>query len=161
MGQNREAAGVAVTIPECMNPFVVNINGVEYSYPAGTEQVVPEEVAEVIEQHMDAVPKPDGDAGIAIGGGMVVHITAVATMEVEAGPQYAADKTYDEIMGAIHSGSNVIAILQNPEGFDVFLVTYFTSEFVSFSTFYLDPYGNFGSVMIGANGHVEIRGMGA
>ena len=40
-----------VKIPECMNPFHVIVNGVEYSYPAGTEQEVPDEVAVVIEAH--------------------------------------------------------------------------------------------------------------
>ena len=41
-----------VTIPECMRPnFVCEINGRQYSYPAGTTQEVPDEVAEVIENH--------------------------------------------------------------------------------------------------------------
>lgn len=41
-----------VQIPECMNPFEVIVNNNRYSYPAGTEQTVPKEVAEVIEVHM-------------------------------------------------------------------------------------------------------------
>ena len=40
-----------VKIPECMNPFYVEVNGHKYSYPAGTTQEVPEEVAAVIEAH--------------------------------------------------------------------------------------------------------------
>ena len=40
-----------VKIPECMNPFYVEVNGHKYSYPAGTTQEVPEEVAVVIEAH--------------------------------------------------------------------------------------------------------------
>ena len=40
-----------VMIPESMNPFRVIINGVEYSYPSGTEQNVPNDVAAVIENH--------------------------------------------------------------------------------------------------------------
>ena len=40
-----------VKIPESMNPFSVIINGVEYSYPAGTEQKVANDVAAAIEHH--------------------------------------------------------------------------------------------------------------
>lgn len=41
-----------VKIPECMNPFEVIVNNNRYRYPGGTEQEVPDEVAEVIEVHM-------------------------------------------------------------------------------------------------------------
>ena len=41
-----------VKIPECMNPFEVIVNNQRYRYPGGTEQEVPDEVAEVIEVHM-------------------------------------------------------------------------------------------------------------
>lgn len=41
-----------VKIPECMNPFEVIVNNQRYKYPGGTEQEVPDEVAEVIEVHM-------------------------------------------------------------------------------------------------------------
>lgn len=40
-----------VKIPDCSNPFVVYINGKKYSYPSGTMQEVPDEVAVIIEQH--------------------------------------------------------------------------------------------------------------
>ena len=40
-----------VIIPECMNPFEVMIDGKYYSYPAGTTQEVPDDVAAVIESH--------------------------------------------------------------------------------------------------------------
>jgi hypothetical protein len=40
-----------VMIPTCMSPFVVHVNGKKYTYQAGTEQEVPDEVAIVIEQH--------------------------------------------------------------------------------------------------------------
>lgn len=42
-----------VKIPECMNPFDVWVNGAKYSYPAGTEQEVPDNVADVIEHHIE------------------------------------------------------------------------------------------------------------
>lgn len=57
-----------VTIPTCANPFVVIINGRKYTYPAGETMEVPDEVAEVIERHEEAHPKPD-PAPEAPGGG--------------------------------------------------------------------------------------------
>lgn len=61
---------VKVTIPDCMKPdFVCEINFVPYSYPAGTEQTVPEEVAAVIENHMQHQPKPaNGDVDYVVPG---------------------------------------------------------------------------------------------
>ena len=47
-----------VTIPNCMNPFVVMANGVKYTYPAGSTQEVPDEVAVVIEAHINAHNNP-------------------------------------------------------------------------------------------------------
>lgn len=50
-----------VTIPTCANPFVVIVNGIKYTYPAGATVSVPDDVAAVIEQHDEAHnnPKPD------------------------------------------------------------------------------------------------------
>jgi hypothetical protein len=59
-------AGIAlkkVMIPTSMDPFVVEVNGWKYEYPAGTEQEVPEEVAAVIENIEGNTPKPDPRAG--------------------------------------------------------------------------------------------------
>ena len=58
-----------VKIPECMNPFEVFINGKHYSYPAGTTQEVPDDVAAVIEAHEQVheeqtAPPPPTDGGI-------------------------------------------------------------------------------------------------
>lgn len=47
-----------VTIPTCANPFVVIVNGIKYTYPAGETVEVPDDVAEVIEQHEEAKPEP-------------------------------------------------------------------------------------------------------
>lgn len=69
-----------VKIPGCMSPFVVYINGKKYTYTAGTEQEVPDEVAVVIEQHeayheeKAKIEKGDGNQG---GGGYTtckVHV---------------------------------------------------------------------------------------
>ena len=53
-----------VKIPDSSNPFVVKINNDEYSYPAGTTQSVPDEVASVIAAHNSAQPIPDKSAGL-------------------------------------------------------------------------------------------------
>lgn len=47
-----------VTIPTCANPFVVIVNGIKYTYPAGATVEVPDDVAEVIEQHEEAKTEP-------------------------------------------------------------------------------------------------------
>lgn len=52
-----------VTIPKDRNPFVVIVNGVKHSYPAGVTTEVPDEVADVIEKYVGAKPKPDPNAG--------------------------------------------------------------------------------------------------
>jgi hypothetical protein len=59
-----------VTIPNCRNPYVVIVNNKEYSYTAGETVEVPDEVAEVIEQHIDAqhTAKPQA-SGSSSGGG--------------------------------------------------------------------------------------------
>lgn len=49
-----------VIIPSSSNPFVVDINGKKYTYQAGTEQEVPDEVAVIIEayyEHHTAKPE--------------------------------------------------------------------------------------------------------
>lgn len=56
-----------VTIPKDRNPFVVIVNGVKHSYPAGVTTEVPDEVADVIEKYVGAKPKPDPNAGINFG----------------------------------------------------------------------------------------------
>ncbi len=45
-----------IQIPTTSNPFIVNINNHAYSYAAGEIVEVPDDVAEVIECHMDAQP---------------------------------------------------------------------------------------------------------
>lgn len=52
-----------VTIPKSMNPYVVTINNSTSSYPAGKTVEVPDEVAEVIEDALELVPKPKKHSG--------------------------------------------------------------------------------------------------
>lgn len=76
-----------VKIPECMSPFEVTVNNHHYRYPAGTEQEVPDEVAEVIEVHMKnhaemtAPPYVPGGGG----GGATCHLKVVASNYDEYG----------------------------------------------------------------------------
>jgi len=45
------------------NPYVVELNGVRYSYPAGTEQTVPDAVAAIIANDITLRPQEDPNAG--------------------------------------------------------------------------------------------------
>lgn len=63
-----------VTIPSCMNPFEVTINNHTYSFKSGESVELPDEVAEVINHHVDSVPKPlekeeEVPGGSSSGGG--------------------------------------------------------------------------------------------
>ena len=52
-----------VLIPTNMNPWTCEINGMKFSYKAGTEQTVPDEVAELIEAYNESLPKEAKEAG--------------------------------------------------------------------------------------------------
>lgn len=52
-----------VIIPSNMNPWTCEINGMKFSYKAGTEQTVPDEVAELIEAYNESLPKEAKEAG--------------------------------------------------------------------------------------------------
>lgn len=68
-----------VKIPECMNPFDVWVNGAKYSYPAGTEQEVPDNVADVIEHHIEQ--KKAEPAGVnACNADLVISFATKATV---------------------------------------------------------------------------------
>lgn len=59
-----------VLIPNETDPFVVNINNVKYSYPAGTEQTVPDDVAAVINNYWATQPHP----AKAVDGGVFPYV---------------------------------------------------------------------------------------
>lgn len=48
-----------ITIPSCRSPFTVDVNGEIYSYPAGETVEVPDEVAEIINRHIDMQPEAE------------------------------------------------------------------------------------------------------
>jgi len=95
-----------VTIPTCANPFVVIVNGIKYTYPAGATMEVPDDVAEVIEQHEEAKTEPapvqppySGDDILAAanaytdkkvaegggGGGFTLPVVELETVPTEEG----------------------------------------------------------------------------
>lgn len=77
-----------VMIPTCESPFNVFVNGEKYTYPSGTEQEVPDEVAIVIEQynayHEEKAKVESGEAnqgGGGTGGGAVGNCKLKLTVE--------------------------------------------------------------------------------
>ena len=52
-----------VRIPTNANPFVITINGAIYSYPAGTVQSVPDNIAAIISQYNDSIPQEAEEQG--------------------------------------------------------------------------------------------------
>lgn len=101
---------VTIKIPEVMNPFLVVVNGKEYSYPAGQEVAVPEEVAEVIQNYQEQLPKPDPISGAGGGaGGMVTLYNEWPYLNKSAdfGEENRASKA--EIFSYVENGGFVIA----------------------------------------------------
>ena len=60
-----------VLIPTETDPFVVDINNIKYSYPAGTEQTVPDDVAAVINNYWATQPHP----AKAVDGGVFPYVS--------------------------------------------------------------------------------------
>ncbi len=117
---------VEVKIPENMSPFVVIVNGVEYSYPAGTTQMVPEEVAEVIGQHVEAMPKPMAPSGGGGGAGaFIVHL-----IYVDDGPT-TVDKTFAEISQAVKSGMDVRLVYEEEDYVSISYLVNWEADFMA------------------------------
>lgn len=66
-----------IVIPHCQNPFEVIINGKRYVYESGKEIEVSDEVAEVIQFHVDSKPRPKpadgGSEEDSSGGGAKLY----------------------------------------------------------------------------------------
>lgn len=60
-----------VIIPSESDPFVVRVNNTTYSYPAGTEQIVPDDVAAVIDNYWKLQPTPVK----AVDGGVFPYVS--------------------------------------------------------------------------------------
>lgn len=104
-----------VMIPTSMDPFVVEVNGRKYEYPAGTEQEVPEEVAAVIENIEQMTPRPDGGSGGSGGAGagmMMVNITPNEDYSA-----FYSDKTVHEILESTKAGMIVKAVMAEQDSY--------------------------------------------
>lgn len=105
-----------VQIPVCDSPFIVYVNGVKYIYPSGTEQEVPDDVADVIEQHdeyhkeKDRIDKEgDGSQGGGSGGGAVGKCKLRVTVDNDGDVMpYGKTVLFDDKTTTIHFENMVI-----------------------------------------------------
>jgi hypothetical protein len=125
-----------VMIPTSMDPFVVEVNGLKYEYPAGTEQDVPEEVAAVIDNIEQMTPRPDGGSGGAGAGMMVVNITSNEDYSA-----FYSDKTVHEILEATKAGMIVKAVAAEQDGYYIGDLAYVDTEMAQFSGIAAYPNG--------------------
>ena len=139
-----------VTIPTCANPFVVIVNGMKYTYPAGETVEVPDDVAAVIEQHHDAHnnPKPEpvvppftpatGESG---GGGLpVVELTTV-TFAGQFVP--LNDEESAALSAAYDSGMPVVIKVQMDIGGELLPITAaFTRTEISGARSFMTTFGS-------------------
>ena len=107
-----------IKIPTWRNPYEVEINGVRYSYEAGTEQVVNDGVAAVIQQDIDAhtntaapqlvqprwgkVVGQDGEYVLIPSEYIPILVVAMKYSRSSGGKEYyTCDTSYDEIAAAV------------------------------------------------------------
>lgn len=91
-------------IPNTRNPWVATVNGKTYTYEAGTEQEVPEEIAHLIDQEMEHLkPKHPQQSG---GGGMLVTVTR------NDDGTFTPDKTFQEAINAVAAGVDMRFVIQ-------------------------------------------------
>lgn len=130
-----------VQIPTCMSPFIVDVNGKRYIYPAGTEQEVPDEVAIIIENHnkgheaKHAPTVPPFESGLAIQSATVGQTLVVE--EVDANGKITKCK-----------GAEYQEKICDSEWVEVAPLTEFTPEYNS----------TFGAPMAGLNDFEMIAG---
>lgn len=85
-----------VTIPNCSNPFVVIVNGVEYSYPAGQTVEVPDFIAAVIENHVNSHPQPaPPEPGVPSGPSVQPDFNQTDDTQ----PDFIKNKTHGYVLG--------------------------------------------------------------
>lgn len=100
-----------VTIPTCANPFVVIVNGIKYTYPAGETVEVPDDVAAVIEQHHDAhnnpAPAPVVPPFVPSEGVPIVELTSKLDRTGTTLTETEGEKLTAAVMHAIKRGTLV------------------------------------------------------
>lgn len=118
-----------VIIPHTADPWICYVNGVRYSYAAGTEQTVPDEVASIIEQakgyppEAKAVeqpwnpdipePEPELPAVSAADNGKFLGVVAGAWGKVAGLPVLTTAPTADVTDGVLH----VVHLAAEPDNY--------------------------------------------
>lgn len=123
-------------IPDNMNPWTCEVNGVKYVYEAGTEQDVPEEVAHIIDAYWKSMEPVKGSSGGAGAGMMVVNITANDDYS-----EFYSDKTVHEILEATKAGMIVKAVAAEQEVYYICDLAYVDTEMAQFSGIAAYPNG--------------------
>ena len=102
-----------VTIPSCMNPFEVTINNHTYSFKSGESVELPDEVAEVINHHVDSVPKPLEKEEEVTGGGSSIDIQPLNVTEngTYTAPEGTAYSPVEVNVASSGGGENKLAKL--------------------------------------------------
>ena len=102
-----------VTIPSCMNPFEVTINNHTYSFKSGESVELPDEVAEVINHHVDSVPKPLEKEEEVPGGGSSIDIQPLNVTEngTYTAPEGTAYSPVEVNVASSGGGENKLAQL--------------------------------------------------
>ena len=99
-------------IPDNMNPWTCEVNGVKYVYEASTEQDVPEEVAHIIDAYWKSMEPVKGGSGGAGAGMMVVNITPNEDYSA-----FYSDKTVHEILESTKAGMIVKAVMAEQDNY--------------------------------------------
>ena len=90
-----------MVIPKDMLPFKVTINGVTYVYEAGTEQEVPDEVAEIIMNRKNDYPPKDREQEAPFNAGDVEDVQVNGVSVVEGGVANVPVATAGGVIGVV------------------------------------------------------------
>ncbi|MBQ7247121.1 MAG: hypothetical protein IJS22_03405 [Lachnospiraceae bacterium] len=116
-----------IVIPSDRNPYEIEIDGVKYSYPAGSTQDVPDEVAELIEHNQYNHKDPNAGETPAVRitreiaelreeiAELKTQIIPVVSFNVEEGA-VTGSHTPAEVKAYIDSGRDVIALIKCDSG---------------------------------------------
>lgn len=131
-----------VIIPNDYHPFVIEVNGVKYTYPEGSEQSVPDEVASAIEHYYKLQPKEKpADGGVLPwvskendGDVLKVEDGVWKPGEAKGGEPFVvtiqkntSDKSYTEIGEAWNKHERIVVALKGEiytTNYEIFSVTY-------------------------------------
>lgn len=103
-----------VFVPSSANPFVVYVNGMNYTYPAGTIQEVPDDVALIIERYQedrnkepDPVNPPFDCCGCETGGGSGVSVQADWEQTDETAADFIKNKPFGDLPTTLYEATDL------------------------------------------------------